>query len=426
MPWHLAMVVRVPAKRPKQREVAKRRGSGDGSIYRLKSGRWQAVITVASGGGKQVRRKRSARTYNEARTRLKELQDERDAGLIGTRQSLAKYLEDWQANILPTRELSVATIENYGTMVDLHIVPVLGHLRLDLLRAEHIDGLLRNMAKEGKAKSTIRLARTVLGIALTHAERRGLVLKNEARLSVIPADAPVRASRSLTIEQAQKLLECARGTRLEAAWVTGLQLGLRPGEVFALRWDDDIDFAARTLTVNQAIRRAGGDRFELGDPKTKRSKRTLGMPADVMDGLQRHRVRQIEERMAVGPEWVETGLVFTTPSGKMINPSTSRSAFSRLTTAAGLGHWRPHELRHSMVSLLSAAEVPLEQIGDVAGHAPGSKITGAVYRHQIKPSADASAQGDGRPLHASIKRGLASSLAPYASCPGSVRSAPVS
>ena len=195
-------------------------------------------------------------------------------------------------------------------------------------------------------------------------------------------------SRSLTMEQAQTLLECAAGTRLEAAWVTGLQLGLRPGEVFGLRWDD-IDFAAGTLTVNQAIRRAGGNRFELGDPKTESSKRTLDMPARVRESLDRHRVRQIEERMAVGPEWVETGLVFTTPWGKMINPSTSRSAFSRLMKAAGLGHWRPHELRHSMVSILSDAGVPLEQIGDVAGHAPGSKVTGAVYRHQIKPSADA-------------------------------------
>jgi hypothetical protein len=42
-----------------------------------------------------------------------------------------------------------------------------------------------------------------------------------------------------------------------------------------------------------------------------------------------------------------------------------------------------------MVSLLSAQGVPLEEIGDVADHAPGSKVTGAVYRHKIKPSAEA-------------------------------------
>jgi hypothetical protein len=92
--------------------------------------------------------------------------------------------------------------------------------------------------------------------------------------------------------------------------------------------------------------------------------------------------------LAAGIEWEETALVSTTRFGLMVNPSTSRSEFSKLTTAAGLGHWRPHELRHSMVSLLSSQGVPLEDIGDVAGHAPGSKVTGAVYRHQIKPSAE--------------------------------------
>ena len=93
--------------------------------------------------------------------------------------------------------------------------------------------------------------------------------------------------------------------------------------------------------------------------------------------------------MAAGPQWEESGLVFTTAWGGMINPSTSRAAFSRMTTFAGLGHWRPHELRHSMVSILSDSGVPLEQIADVAGHTPGSRVTAKVYRHRISPSVDA-------------------------------------
>ena len=170
------------------------------------------------------------------------------------------------------------------------------------------------------------------------------------------------------------------------------------------------------------------NRFELGEPKTKRSKRTLDMPERVRSSLYRHRVRQIEERMAVGPEWVESGLVFTTPWGKMINPSSSRSAFSRLMKPAGLGHWRPHELRHSMVSILSSdAGVPLEQIGDVAGHTPGSKVTGAVYRHQIKPSADAARKvmdGLFTPASNASNAGLAPRLAPKGLYVGCAKSAP--
>jgi len=49
--------------------------------------------------------------------------------------------------------------------------------------------------------------------------------------------------------------------------------------------------------------------------------------------------------------------------------------------------WHPHELRHSTVSLLSAAGVPLEQIADVVGHST-TRMTGTVYRHAVTPSVD--------------------------------------
>jgi hypothetical protein len=132
--------------------MAKHRGSGDGSIYKAPSGRWVAVITISSGGGKQTRRKRTARTFNEARTRLRELQHDRDAGLIVTRQSLAAYMAEWKANILPTRDVTVATIENYATMIDRHIVPALGHIRLDLLQGRPHRPPVQADGKRGQGK----------------------------------------------------------------------------------------------------------------------------------------------------------------------------------------------------------------------------------------------------------------------------------
>ena len=61
--------------------MSKRRGSGDGSIFK-DGDRWVASITVSSSGGRQVRRKRMARTYAEARTRLRELKAEVDAAVV--------------------------------------------------------------------------------------------------------------------------------------------------------------------------------------------------------------------------------------------------------------------------------------------------------------------------------------------------------
>lgn len=353
--------------------MAVRRGSGDGSIFK-ENGRYVACIDVSNGSGGRVRRKRRVRTYAEARTALRELQEEARKGVLGAgHTTVATYLEDWLTHVLPARNVTIATTENYSVIVHKHIVPAIGALRLNQLRAEHVDEMLRSMAASGKARSTIRLARTVLVLALTHAERRDLVGRNAARLAILPP-APTRESRSLTADQARDLLKAAKGDHLEAAWVVGLLLGLRPGELFALRWED-VDFDAGVLHVRQAIKRAGGNTFALGEPKTRTSRRSLDMPAMVAEALSAHRAAQAAERLTAGPSWQDGDLVFCTQMGGMLDPANTRRAFRRLTKTAGLGPWHPH--------------VPLEQIADVAGHAPGSRMTGGVYRQQVTPSVGA-------------------------------------
>ncbi len=363
--------------------MAKRRGAGDGSIFR-DGERWVACIDVTGADGRRHRRKRSARTYAEARTKLREMQAEIAAGVAVTgRLTLGEYLEDWLAHVLPARGISIATAENYESMIRVHITPALGAIKLDQLRAEHVDGLLRQLADAGKARSTMRLVRTVLVMALTHAERRDMVMRNAARLSIVPPG-PVRESRSLTREEAKTLLGAIRGEPLEAAWLVMMLLGLRPGEAFALEWQD-VDLESGVLRVRQGIQRAGGAKFSLGDPKTPKSRRTLDMPSRVVEAFRHRSEDQEAQRRAAGEAWNETGLVFTTASGNMIDPANSRRVFRRCTEAAGLGRWHPHEGRHSAASILSDAGVPLELVADVLGHAPGSKMTGDVYRHRISP-----------------------------------------
>ena len=76
--------------------------------------------------------------------------------------------------------------------------------------------------------------------------------------------------------------------------------------------------------------------------------------------------------------------MFTTSVGTPIDPKNLRREFNRITRDAGLGHWTPTELRHSAVSLFSAAGVALEHIADVVGH-DGTRMTGGIYRHVLAP-----------------------------------------
>jgi integrase len=106
-----------------------------------------------------------------------------------------------------------------------------------------------------------------------------------------------------------------------------------------------------------------------------------------VEALRKQRVQQASDRLLAGEWWSETGLVFTTAVGTAMDAANVRRDFRRalgLVPSVDPGDWTPRELRHSFVSLLSDAGVPLEEISRLVGHS-GTSVTELVYRHQIRP-----------------------------------------
>jgi integrase len=127
-----------------------------------------------------------------------------------------------------------------------------------------------------------------------------------------------------------------------------------------------------------------------GDTKTKKSRRTLALPARCVVELKAHRERQAEHRRTANPRggrWVDTDLVFAATNGNALSAGNVRRAFRRVAAKAGLtaDDWTPRELRHSFVSLMSDSGVSIEEIARLVGHAGGSTVTERVYRHQLRP-----------------------------------------
>lgn len=300
-------------------------------------------------------------------------------------------LEGWLERILPARGRvrSKNTVDNYAWAVRSHIVPALGSKSLRTLNTDDVEGMLAAMVRGGLSRNTVMRVRSVLVMALTHGERRGIVPRNVAALAEMPAEArATKIGRSLTVVQARQLLRTAQGDRIEALVVTALMLGLRPGELCGLRWEDvDLDHA--TLQVRRSLKRVRGELL-LGEPKTRLSYRGLDLPLPVVAALTSHRSAQELERERAGDLWVDHDLVFPTIVGTAIDPSNLRRELGALSKRAGLDHWTPRELRHSAASLLSAAGVPLELVADVLGH-DGTRMTAAVYRHAVKPTVSAGA-----------------------------------
>jgi integrase len=271
-------------------------------------------------------------------------------------------------------------------------VPGLGHIRLARLTADDVDALLENRAAPGRlARSSVGRLRAVLGKALDHAERRNLVRRNVARFTHVPSGSST-TRRSLSPEQAKRLLAAVKDDRLRALVVTGLALGLRPGELLGLSWRD-VDLGAGVIHLRQQMKRENG-RPVLGELKTARSRRSLRCPAVVVEAMRERRVLQDEDRAAAGVQWADDWaaqeLVFTTANGPAVDASNLRRYFRRACTTAGIGRWTPYEMRHSAASLMSAAGVPLEHVADVLGH-NGTAMAALVYRHVLAPTVEAGA-----------------------------------
>ena len=359
--------------------MSSRRGRGEGSISQRQSdGLWTARVDLGFVDGKRKRKQIYGKTRKEVAEKLKVLLRDQQQGLpIATeRQTLEQFLTRWLAEVVAARNRP-KTHHSYSEIARLHILPTLGKIQLSKLTPQDVQGLLSHKSAAGLSARTVGYIRAVLRMALGQALKWGLVARNVATLVTTP-----RAERmtinALTPTQSRALLEAARGDRLEALYRVALSLGLRRGEALGLRWSD-IDLEARTLRVEVALGVIDG-KLVLGEPKTETSRRTLPLPAALVPALRTHHARQLEERLAAGGKWQDTGYVFTSSVGTPIHPGNLMKSFHALLGRAGLPRIRFHDLRHSCASLLAAQGVPARVAMEVLGHSD-IRITQNIYTH---------------------------------------------
>ncbi|MGW2397506.1 tyrosine-type recombinase/integrase [Kitasatospora sp. NPDC001664] len=366
-----------------------RRSRGDGGLHwDERRQRWIASASLGyDPSGKRIVKKGSGRTKTEAKNKLKEILRDYDDGLAiaPTNYTVKDAVLDWLTYGLTGRD--EGTVETCTNLCQNHVIPSLGARKLRDLGAEEVDRWLAKKA-ETLSTRTLQAIHSCLNRAVKRAMARDKVKRNVVELCSVPTGQPGRPSKALTFAQAEAVLRAAEKSSSYAYIVVSLLTGARTEELRPLTWDhvflkghpEANPPVPPYMAVWRSVR-AGGD------TKTRRSRRTIALPARCVEALLDHWVDQGWDRYAADEKWQENNLVFHSAVGTELDPSHVRRAFrSALAGAEGIdpAEWTPREMRHSFVSLLSDKGVPLEEISRLVGHS-STAVTEEVYRKQIRP-----------------------------------------
>lgn len=343
--------------------MAHRRAKGEGTIWRRTDGLWVAQITLPTG----KRKAKYGRTQKEVKDWLHMQKEALRVGLWTDSEQLTlgefldKFMTDVAAHTLRPR-----TIESYHYIINKHIKPEIGTIKLSQLRPEQLQNLYSLKLNQGLSNRTVQYIHSVIHRSLNQALKWGLVVRN-----VADASEPPRVKRTpptaLTADQAKQLLETAKADRFYPLILLAITTGMREGELLGLQWGD-IDLENGLIHVSHAIQLLEGKGLVLTEPKTEKSRRTIKLPPfviDVLRGLDR-----------------SSDYVFCTSHGTPFSPRNLLRFFHQLLKKAGLPKIRFHDLRHTFASLLLNENVHPKVVQEMLGHSTIT-LTLDTYSHLL-------------------------------------------
>lgn len=332
--------------------------------------------------GKRIRHYKSVKgTKKQANAMLLTMLAQYNSGNVVNTSTLrlGTWVDQYVQNYLPNIEAT--TRDSYEEKIRNHIKPSLGTIPLNILNANTIQTWVNDMIKKGLSPKTIRNTFNVLNPALKKAVLLRMLPHNPCEGVALPK---LQKPKVNIYNQAQskQILSAARGTDSYLLVLLGLTVGMRRGEMAALKWEN-IDFAQRTIKVCESRVHANKTVIEK-DPKSEAGNRTIVVGSDVIAELSK--AKKAYDEKAKEPWFRDLGFVICKEDGTPYHPDSLTQKWERFTKRNNLPHIKLHGLRHTNATTLMAAGVNPKVVQKILGHSDVS-VTLNTYTH-VLPSMD--------------------------------------
>lgn len=371
--WSISVIVRV-----KKGEVFMARHGEN--IRKRKDGRWEArCICGYHENGKAKYKYIYRKTYAEAKAAKNQLISQKltnescDEKNIYVKADFNVLLTDWMNSI--RMNVKESTYSRYTVIIDRHIRPELGNILVSDLTSEMIGQFTVKKLVQGNLKKSGGLSpKTVTGfvsvirLALDYGVKKGYECPDHLIIQNPRQNVP--KIQILTWEE-QKKLESTLfedNTNISLGIMTSLYLGLRIGEICALRWED-FDIENGILYVQKSIQRipdlsydpAAGNRGQkktkiiIDAPKTSCSARKIPIPSFLIPFFKKYQ--------ADGGSFILTG------SPDYMEPRRYYRKYKKIMKKCGLEHFNYHALRHTFATRCVENNFDIKSLSEILGHA---------------------------------------------------------
>jgi integrase len=355
---------------------------------RKRGNSWVAIVTVGTKlnqNNKLIPEQKwiTCRTQKEAEAKVAELVNKvnRNEYIPDSKMTTKEWLQKWlDVYVMKSSKKKLRTKDTYKTIVEKHLIPNLGHIKLQKLSPTHIQEYYNSSSL---CHRTTSVHQAVLYQALNVAKiQEKLITENPAELVAEKPNGKkgVAEMQTWSREEANKYLSIARvqGIRTECFYTLALETGMRKGELCGLKWED-INTEEDIISVRRTLLYSGIEAI-LGTPKNGKC-RAIAISSRLVDLLKKLKIEQNKLKLQQGIKFNDLGFVFTKKNGRPLQINNlAENEFNKLIVKAQVKKIRFHDLRHTAATLMLEEGIHFKVVSERLGHSDVS-ITLNRYSH---------------------------------------------